>query len=69
MLGLAIRQQRRQDLWQAYTATALSMIGKALAGESWTLQSYVEMAYQDKINLDTRSAAQIVEDIKKRFTE
>lgn len=68
MLQLAIKQQCRQEFWQMYTATALGMIGKALAGENWTLQSYVEMAYPDKINLDNRSAAQIVEDIKKRFT-
>ena len=69
MLWLAIKQQRRQEFWQTYTATALGMIGKTLAGESWTLQSYVEMAYPDMINLDNRSAAQIVEDFKKRFTE
>lgn len=68
MLRLAIEQQRRQEFWQTYTATVLGMIGKTLAGESWTLQSYVEMAYPENINLDTRSAAQIVEDIKKRFT-
>ena len=69
MLWMAIKQQRRTEFWQTYTATVLGMIGKTLAGENWTLQSYVEMAYPDHLQIDTRSAEQIKEDIIKRFTE
>ena len=50
------------------TATVLGMIGKLLGGESWTMKSYVEMAYPDQIQTDTRSAEEIKEDIIKRLT-
>lgn len=67
MLGIMVSQYRRQQLWQAYTATVLGMIGKLMGGETWNLQSYVEMAYPDRIQPDTRSAEQIKEDIVKRL--
>lgn len=62
-------QYRRKELWRTYTATVLGMIGRMLGGENWTLASYVEMAYPEMMNTDTRSAAEVIEDLKKRFTE
>lgn len=62
-------QYRRNELWRTYTATVLGMIGKLLGGESWTMKSYVEMAYPDQLQTDTRSAEEIKEDIIKRFTD
>lgn len=67
MLDIMVSQYRRQQLWQAYTATVLGMIGKIIGGESWNLQSYVEMVYPGRIETDTRSAEQIKEDIVKRL--
>ena len=69
MLWLAVKQYRKRAFWQCYTATVLGMIGKLLGGESWTMKSYVEMAYPDQIQTDTRSAEEIKEDIIKRFTD
>lgn len=62
-------QYRRNELWRTYTATVLGMIGRMLGGENWTLASYVEMAYPEMMNTDTRSAEEVIEDLKKRFTE
>lgn len=62
-------QYRRKELWRTYTATVLGMIGRMLGGENWMLASYVEMAYPEMMNTDTRSAAEVIEDLKKRFTE
>ena len=67
MLDIMVSQYRRQQLWQAYTATVLGMIGKIMGGENWKLQSYVEMVYPGRIETDTRSAEQIKEDIVKRL--
>ena len=68
MIWLAVKQYRRRTFWQSYTATALGMIGKLLGGDIWTMKSYVEMAYPDQIQTDTRSAAEIKQDIIKRLT-
>ncbi len=68
MIWLAVKQYRKRTLWQSYTATVLGMIGKLLGGESWTIKSYVEMAYPDQIQTDTRSAEEIKQDIIKRLT-
>ena len=69
MVWLAVKQYRKRTIWQSYTATAIGMIGKLLGGESWKIKSYVEMAYPDQIQTDTRSAEEIQEYIIKRFTE
>ena len=67
-MTMLVNQYKRQQYWQAHTATVLGMIGKMLGGESWKLQSYVEIAYPDSIQTDNRGAAQIKEDIIKRLT-
>lgn len=68
MLRVMINQYRRQQLWQAYSATVLGMIGKILGGDNWKLQSYVEIAYPESVQADNRSAEQIKQDIVKRLT-
>ena len=55
------------QLWRDYSATALGMIGRALTGDSWTLRSYVEMAYPEHGSIDNRSAQEIIEDFKEKF--
>lgn len=65
---ILLEEEKRVRLWQDYVATAMSMIGRTLAGESWTLPLYVEMAYPETKNADTRTAEEIKDDIIKRLT-
>lgn len=67
--ALMLKRYSDQQFWQTYTATALWMIGKALAGDSWTVNSYVEIRYPQQAGQDTRSAEQIKQDIIKRLEE
>lgn len=62
-MQIQINEARRKTFWADYTATVLGMIGKALAGDSWKLNSYVEMAYPDLLPQDKRNADDIKADI------
>lgn len=68
-LRIALQAKRRELLWQSYTGTVLWMIGKCLAGDNWSLPSFVEMAYPGAIKVDTRSADEIKADILQRLTD
>ena len=68
-LAVTLKARKRETLWQSYTGTVLWMIGKVLARDSWTVPSYVELAYPGEIKVDTRSADQIKADILQRLTE
>lgn len=65
---ILLAEEKRVRLWQDYMATAMGMIGRTLAGESWTLPLYVEMAYPEVKDTDTRTADEIKSDIIKRLT-
>lgn len=69
MQAICFEEERRRQLCADYTATTLGMIGKLLGGETWTMPSYIEMAYPDKAAIDTRSAEEIKADILRRLTE
>lgn len=44
------------------------MIGRALAGEAWNLPFYVEMAYPDICDKDTRTPQEVKADILGKLT-
>ena len=54
--------------WQDYSASALWMLGRIVGGEIWSLQSYIEFAYPEKVT-DNRTTAQIKEYILGRLAE
>lgn len=57
----------REELWQEYTATALSMIGKLFAKE-WPMPSFYELADFDKLNQkDLPSGEEIMSNLKRKL--
>ena len=59
--------EQTQIVWRDYTATAMWMIGKALVREDWQLPLFLDMIHPEQ--QDTRTAAQIIDDIVERLSE
>ena len=68
MLAISFDEEQREWLRKDYSATCMGMIGKLLGGENWALGNYIEMAYQDRSVIDTRTPDEIKADIVRRLT-
>lgn len=66
-LMMLLEHEKEQIIWRDYTATAMWMIGKTLARESWQLPLFLDMIHPEQ--QDTRTAAQIIDDIVERLLE
>lgn len=68
VLADIILEERHRQRWQDYTASALWMIGRMFAGDSWGLPAYTELAYPNLVKKDKRTAEEIKGDLLRRLT-
>lgn len=65
---IILQEEKRNQLSRDYTATVLGMIGRTLAGEAWSMRPYIEMAYPELDQVDTRTAEEIKNDLLRKLT-
>lgn len=66
-LECAVKDELQKRTWEDHTATILWCLGRTLAGDTWTLPSYIDSMYPSVIKKDNRTGAEIIRDIKARL--